>query len=1030
MKLSSLAVKRPVTVVMVVLLFLILGGIAITNIPLELMPDLNLPVAVVVTEYEGAGPEEIESLVTEPIEEAVQAVGGVNSVMSISGEEESMVIVEFNWGTNMDFAVQDIREQIDQVYEHLPDDVQDPYTIEYDPTEMPILEYGFSSENRDLAELRSLVDDEIVSELERIDGIAAIDIVGGLEREIQVILNSNRMRTLGISTEDVMESIYASNLDLPAGDVVWEEQDQLMLRVLGEFDNLEEIKDVVVPAGDRVYYLEEIAEIKDSYKDMDQTIRVDGQDSVGISLQSEAEANTVRAAERVKTELAEITEEYDDLTVANIFDESNYVLEAISTVVGDAVLGGILAIIVLYLFLLNVSTTIIIAVTIPVSIVATFFLMYYSEMTINIMALGGLALGAGMLVDNSIVVLESIFRHRLDGKAADDAAIDGASEVGIAIAASTLTTLMVFLPVVFIDGIAGEIFRDLSFTVAFSLLVSLLVSVTLIPMLSSRMFADIDIEALKKKQKDNKSTRLLNSLADKYGSILKEAINYRKLVLLLAVVIFAGGIFTYNIVGSEFLPDVDEGQINVDIEMPAGTAAQRTDRVVKELEEEIIQIPEVENYQAIIGSGGMEDIAEIDINLVDMADREQSTDEVINHLRQVAANVDTAEVEVTSVSTVTGGDEVGDAPVQLDVVGDDTSQVEDFAEELRDEIAAIEGTTEVSTGIERVRPEIQFDVDRRKAGMYGLTAGQIAQTIDAAISGRVVSRYNADDDNIDVLVKYESAVKDDLAALERLPITTPTGTTIPVHDVAELKEGYTPGEINRIDQEQAVSIYSELEDEDMGTVIERIDNRLAEVEFPDGISYQYGSETEWMDDAFQDLTLALILSIILVYMVLASQFESLTQPFILIFSIPFGMVGVVLGLFLTGRTINVASFVGIIMLVGIVVNNAIVLLDYINQKEAESEVMIDAVIEASKVRLRPILMTTATTVLAMFPLALGIGEGSELQAPIATAVIGGLLVSTVSTLVIIPVLYTIFYDYIFQIDFSGFKESITNKFKG
>ncbi len=1030
MKLSSLAVKRPVTVVMIVLLFLILGGIAIANIPLELMPDLNLPVAVVVTEYEGAGPEEIESLVTEPIEEAVQAVGGVNSVMSISGEEESMVIVEFNWGTNMDFAVQDIREQIDQVYEYLPDDVQDPYTIEYDPTAMPILEYGFSSDTKDAAELRTLVDDEIVSELERIDGIAAIDIVGGLEREIQIVLNSNRMRNLGISTADVMESIYASNLDLPAGDVVWDNQEQLMLRVLGEFQNLEDIEDVIVPAGDQIYYLEEIAEIKDTYKDMDQTIRVNGQDSVGISLQSEAEANTVQAAERVKEELELITEQQENLEVVNVFDESAYVLEAISTVVGDAGMGGLLAIVVLYLFLLNISTTLIIAVTIPVSIVATFFLMYYFDMTINIMALGGLALGAGMLVDNSIVVLESIFRHRLNGKAADSAAIDGASEVGIAIAASTLTTLMVFLPVVFIDGIAGEIFRDLSFTVAFSLLVSLLVSVTLIPMLSSKMFADIDINALKKRQENNKATKFLNRLSDKYGAILKHAINYRKTVLLLAVFIFAGGIFIYNIVGSEFLPDVDEGQINLNIEMPAGSAEQQTNQVVKELEQEINQIPEVDNYQSIIGSAGVEDVATIDINLVDMADREQSTDEVISYLRQVVSDIELAEIEVASISTLTGGGEVSDAPIQIDLVGDDTSQVEAFAEELRDEIANIEGTTEVSTGIERVRPEIQFNVDRRKAGMYGLTAGQIAQNIDTAISGRVVSRYTAEGDNIDILLKYETGIKEDLAALKRIPITTSTGNTVPVNDLAELKEGYTPGEINRIDQEQSVSIYSELEGEDLGAVMEKIDNRLVEIEFPDGLSYQYGSETEWMDDAFQDLTLALILSIVLVYMVLASQFESITQPFILIFSIPFGMVGVILGLFLTGRTINVASFIGIIMLVGIVVNNAIVLLDYINQKEAESEVMLEAVIEASKVRLRPILMTTATTVLAMFPLALGIGEGAEIQAPIATAVIGGLLLSTISTLVIIPVLYTIFYDYIFAIDIKSVKETISNKFKG
>ncbi|MFP4048188.1 MAG: efflux RND transporter permease subunit, partial [Bacteroidales bacterium] len=910
-------------------------------------------------------------------------------------------------------AIQDVREQVDIVRQELPDDVDDPYSMEYDPTEMPVLEYGLTSSEMDLAELREFADDELSSRLESLKGIASVDISGGLEREIQVYLDQAKLKGYSVNVNDVMDSIAASNQDLPGGDINPQEKEHLQIRTLGEIEELEELNNVMVPGKNNTYYLEDIARIEDDYKDREQYTWINGEESVGLSLQKEAEANTVQTAELVKKEIEKIESENDrDVNFSSIYDESNYVNLAIGAVVNNAIVGGILAVIILFIFLANIPTTVIIALSIPISIITTFVMLFFADMNLNIMSMGGLALGTGMLVDNAIVVLENIYRFRLEGSGAFNSAVEGTNEVRGAITASTITTLIVFLPVVFIEGIAGEIFSDLSFTVTFALLISLFVAITLIAMLSSKLLKNVEVEKLIEKQENSFINRFLNKIKNHYQRWLNIVLDNRTKSFLLVIVIFAVSFFPFIKLSTEFLPEMDEGQIQIQLEMPKGTPRHRTENIVKHIEKKVQNIPELRTMESVVGLGGREDKGEFTIRLVELDNRNRSTSEIIESLRSDIENIDAAEnIEISPISNLTGGEEgMGDYPIQLDILGDDREELEDLAKKVAKRVEDIPGTREVSTGIPRKRPEIQLNIDRRKAGKYGLTPGQTANLVDTAVKGNVVSRYQENNENIDIRVRYGGDIRQDLHSFNQTPIPTATGEIIPLTDVAKPERGESPGEINRIDQNNSMSVYSQLHGASMGEVTTAIEEELKKMNLPDDIDYEFGSETEWMNDAFEDLSLAITLAIILVYMVIASQFESFIQPFIILFSVPFGLVGVVWALFITGKTLNVASFIGMIMLVGIVVNNAIVLLDYINQLQKRYDSRREAILNAGKVRLRPIFMTASTTMLAMLPLSLGIGEGSEIQAPIAISVIGGLLISTFATLFIIPMMFTLFED--------------------
>lgn len=1007
MNIPDIAVGRPVTVVMLILICILLGGIALSQLPIELLPEIDLPVAVVITEYEGAGPAEIENLITRPLEEALQTVSNVNTLTSYSQEGESMILIEFDWGTDLNFAVQDVRQQLDLARGFLPDEAEDPYTVEFDPTQFPILEYGIAGD-MELDELRRLVDDDIQPWLERLPGVASVNVSGGYEREIQVELDAGRMQTYGIAIGDVVESIAASNLDMPAGDITVDDEIQLLLRTLGQFESVEDIGEVIVPGRGGAYRLHELARIEDGFKDLTVYTRVDGQDSVSLAVHKEADANTVEAAREVKAEIARLEEELDNqITFSTISDQSEFVVMSIDTVTNNAVIGGILAIIVLLAFLASLAPTVIIAIAIPVSVITTFFFIYNIDMTLNIMSMGGLALGIGMLVDNAIVVLENIFRHRTEGSSAREAAVEGTREIMGAISAATLTTLMVFLPIVFIEGIASQIFRDLSFTVAFSLLISLGVSITVIPMLCSRFLARAEPHKLQSQQEKNFVARNLGKLSKAYGSLLNWVLQRRLLVLPAGLAILSLSIVMVPIIGTEFLPELDEGQIQVDIEMPRGTPHGPTDELTTELEQKIAKIPEVQTFQTRVGDGRMGDEARINVSLVDLAERDRRTHEVMEEIRSLAAKKEEADINVSAVSVLMGGGEMGDAPVQVNIMGDDLEEIEEFAREIAGVVAEIHGTREISIGADEERPEWQIAVDHSKAGTYGLTSAQIASSVQMAVAGQIASRFQGEDaSEIDILIRLRAEDRNNPAVLERLPLSAPAGGIVPLQEVASLEEGFSPLEIRRLDQSRMIPVFAQIYGVDLGTVVDNLEEKMRDMEIPAGISYSYGAETQWMEDAFTDLYLVLLLGLVLVYMVLASKFESLWQPLIILFSVPFAFVGVSAALLMTGWTLNMASLIGVIMLVGIVVNNAIVFLDYINQLRQRGWKRREAIIQAGKIRLRPILMTTSTTILAMIPLSLGIGEGAELQAPIAVAVIGGLLVAGMSTLLFIPVILT------------------------
>jgi len=1011
-KLPKFAVERPVAVTMIILLLVLLGGIGVSNLPLELMPDLDMPVVVVMTEFPGAGPSEVEDLVSRPLEEGIQAVTDVSSVSSISQEEESLIIIEFDWGTDLDFAIQDVREQVDVVQPLLPDEVEDPYAMQFDPTEIPVLDFGVSGAE-ELSEIRQVVEDDIVPELERLTGVAQAEVSGAQEREIQVEMDPARIQRHDIGVNQVMEGIYAANQDLPAGDVTLGGQETLLVRTLGQFESLEEIGDVPVAGSAGFYYLADLADIYDGLTDQDLIVRQDGEESLALSIQQEADANTVETVEGVHQELENLLAELDqEISFTTIQDQAEYVNVAIETVISNAVVGGILAVVILFLFLGSISSTIIVGLTIPVAIIATFFLLFWANLNLNMMTLGGLALGTGMLVDNSVVVTENIFRMREGGKDIKPSSIEGAAEVGVPIAFSTLTTTAVFLPVVFIEGIAGEIFQDLSFSVAFSLVISLLVALTLIPMLSIKLLAKTDLEKLRERQKNSRVNRLLNSLKSIYDKVIRKAINYRLFTVIAIALIFAGTLLLAGLMGQEFLPELDEGLVAVDLEMEPGTPLADTEREVEKLEDEISQWPEIEYIQAEVGAEGLSSRASMTLALVDLEDREKSTMDVAAEVRELSELVPEADLEATNLSLITGGDEeTGGAAIEVNLLGSDLEQITELGEEVTETMEDMDILTDVSYGVDDPRPELQVEVDRKKAGNYGFTAGEIAQGVNTAIDGEVVTRYDeGDEDQIDVRLRYGQGVRENLDEIERMPLANAEGQVFPLDNMASITRGEGPVEINRTDQTRSVSVYADYEDVDMGTAVEEVEREIAALELPEEVDFQFGGETEWMQEAFDDLFLALMLAIVIVFMLLAGQFESYWQPLVIILSVPFGLVGVVLGLLLTGRSLNVASYIGVIMMVGIVVNNAIVLLDYINIRVESSDSRLDAISKASQIRLRPILMTTLTTVLAMFPLSLGIGEGAEIQAPIATAVIGGLLVSTISTLIVLPVLYTIFAD--------------------
>jgi HAE1 family hydrophobic/amphiphilic exporter-1 len=1003
MGLPDLSTSRPVTFLMLFIAIAAIGVVSVSAISIDLYPDIDFPTVSIVTTYEGVSPEDIETLITKPIEESVASVEDVDEVSSSSREGLSVVSVKFKWGKDMDIASLDVREAVDFVKPFLPDDADDPFVFKFSTSAMPVLFLGLGGDYP-LAELKKISEDQVEPRLERIQGVAAVYTQGGREREIHVYADDEKLKAYGLSLGQLVSALAMENVRVPGGTIEQGRSD-FLVRTSGEFESVREIADVVVTrAQGSPVYLRDVAIIEDSFADRSEELRLGGRPGVMVMIQKQSTANTVEVSDRVKAALPGI-EKTLDLKFVTFMDSAKYIKQSIGNLTSVALQGAGLAVIVLLLFLRNIPSTLIIATAIPISVIATFIVMRFFNVTLNMISMGGLALGIGMLVDSSIVVLENIYRQRERGLTRKEAAVYGAGEVANAITASVLTTVAVFLPVVFVPGIAGIMFRDMALTVVFALLCSLFVALSLIPLLASRLLS------VTKKDAGRRTT---GKLGAGYDAVLRWSLNHRKTTLAIAFVVFVLSVSLVRYVGVEFIPASEPGEFQMTVEMPVGTRLDVTEKAVIEAEELVQrEVPEIETmfartgqgsgFGAIFGASGSH-MGRLWFQVAPLNERDRSDEEIRLALRQPLTQVPGAKVYFSADAfseMMFGG-----ARLAVEIYGEDLEVARELALAVRDSMQAVYGATDVRISRQEGKPESRISIDKDKAAQYGLNVSMVANTVQTAILGAVAGQYREGGQEYTIRVRLPDEERESLEDLMDVLVPTPMGNTVPLSAVAGMDVAGGPVEIERKAQQRLVTVTGNLTGErDLGSVVDDLRTKLAGIAVPPDFVAEIAGEAQEVNESFRWLGLALIGAVFLVYMVMASQFESLRHPFIIMFSLPLSFIGVAWMLFLTGTTLSINSLIGVIVLAGIVVNNAIILVDYTNLLRARGLGLEEAVVEAARTRRRPILMTAFTTMLAMTPMALGLGEGSELNSPMARSVIGGLATSTFLTLVIIPVIY-------------------------
>ncbi len=1015
MKIPEFSVHRPVTVSMFILMIVVLGGISFIRLPIELMPDLTYPVAAVITSYEGVASEDVETLITKVIESAVSKVKNVKTVSSTSQEGLSIVVVECEWGTNIDFAAQDMRDAIGVVRDYLPSEIDDPIVLKFDPSMIPVIAYGIVGK-RSLRDLRSLVKDEIKDRIEMVDGVASAMIMGGREREIQVLLDRAKVESLGIPLQQVVAKLRYENLNLSGGHLT-QGHTEYLLRTLGEFENIAQIINTVVAVqnGNPVY-IRDIATVADTHKEVRNDSRVNRQNGIILSVIKESGANTAEVVSAVKKQVAALREELPpDIEFYIALDQGALTEKIVSCTGQDALWGGLIAAILILLILRNWRPTLTIALSIPLSILGTFVVVYAFDFTLNTMTMSGLALGVGMLVSNAIIVIENIFRHMEEGKNRFEAAIDGTSEVGMAIAASTFTTIAVFLPMFFATGIAGKLSRGLALTVAVSLLASLFVALTLVPMMASKIFR------LRTRKQGNDSRKDKRGVVSKiYGSLLQWALRHRWKVTLASFAVFAGSLALVPLVGTEFMPAIDTSLVIIKVEMPVGTELDETRHVVQQIEDIMADeggLDVVCSFTGVLvgakmeAAFGMSNIgvneAQIFAHAVDKDKRKRTTMEIQDSIRRKLPNIKGAKIEFMDLARMITSAGTGQIPIEVKIFGKDIIKLEQIANNLVADCKDIEGLYDVDTTLRRGKPELHFKIDREKASQMELSVGQIASTVRAAFEGQVATLYRTGGDEFDLRVKYQENDRKTLQDVEDILVAAPLGSQHRLSDIAEISKGEGPVRLFRENQKRKASVTGNFSGRDLGSILADIKSKVAKVDFPQGYFVEYGGEIKRMRETFFSLGAAFILSVLLVYMVMAAQFESLVHPFGVIFTVPLGLIGVILLLLFTGNTLSLPSLLGMIILAGIVVNNGIVLVDYINQLRARGMARDEAIVRGGITKMRAMLLTAAVAIVGMTPMAISTGEGAEMRAPIALSVIGGMIVSTFLMLVIIPTVYSI-----------------------
>lgn len=1020
-KILQFAVNRPASMIVLVAAIIIMGFFTLSKLPVNLFPEMDIPVAAVITSYPGAGPEEVESQISKPLEDSLTTLSNLKEIQSTSNSGSSMVIISYNWGTDMDNAIIDIRDKVGMVEKYLPDGAEKPMVLKLDPNMMPVIQIGMRGGDLSLTQLQSIAEDIVEPRLSRIPEVASVIITGGQEREVSVEVDPVKMQNYGLSLSQVSQILRSENFNMSNGTINHGDRDYYV-RSMQEFESVEDIKDVAILTPDgRTVYLRDIAQIKDTYKDISQITRVNGENSVGIHALKQTDANTVSACEAVKAELQKLEQELDaDIDFEIVIDQAEYINDSLNATKKTLMEGAVLAVLVLLLFLRNLRSTSIIFTAIPLSIISAFILMYFSHNTINMITLGAMALGVGRMVDDSIVVFENIFRHRSMGLMPREAAIKGAGEVGGAVVASTLTIMAVFLPIMFVDGIAGIMFKPLAMTICFAILCSLFVAITVVPLMSSRMLTDKAMMPKEGKVGIMVSTARkfgdrIDRLSERYKVLLQWALRNRKKVILTVIVLMVLSIVAFPMIGAEFMPSSDSGEIAVNIETDKGALLAKTDAVSRQAEEMLAEIPEVDVIFTSVGSSGNmlsagaeANKSTLSVNLLPKDERSKDVDTVAEDIRQQLNTVSGAKITVKVQSE---GPSSSGSPVNIQVSGDDLTMLRELSTEVEDIVGSVPGTREVSSSLADGNPEMQVRVNRKRAASFGLTPMQVANEISTAINGSVSTRYRIEGDEVDVRLRCSQDDNQDFEYLANLNILTPSGIPVKLSQLASFELAQGPVEIIRADQVRRAEISADLLNRDLKSVMKDIRVKVNDLDVPAGYQIEFGGADKDMMESFASLGLALLLAIMLVYVVMVVQYESFFDPFIIMFSVPTSIIGVVAALLITGKSFSVPAFLGLIMLVGIVVSNAIILVDYLKQLRAGGMERNDAIIEAGRIRLRPILMTAFSTLLAMLPMALGIGEGSETNQPLAIVIIGGLLFSTLITLVLVPVVYSIFDDF-------------------
>lgn len=1025
MNLPELSVKRPVLTIVLYLGIIVLGIVSYQRLSVDMLPEIEPPIISVLTTYRGATAQDIEINVSKRIETGLSSISNLKKIRSTSIDNVSAVTVEFEYGTNLDEAANDIRNALELTKGGLPDGAENPVIFKFSTNMMPVVMLGVTA-NESYIGLNKLIDDKVSNQLKRIPGVGTVQTIGGPKREIVIDIDPRKLEAYHLSTDRIGQIIGAENLNLPAGSIKMGRV-EYNVRTLGEFRSAREIGKVVVgQQNGKIVYLKDVATVRDSLQENTRDVRLAGKQGLMLMIQKQSGSNTVDVAKAVFAKLRMIKEGLPtDVKIETIMDSSEYIVDSINNLSETILYAFIFVSLVILIFLRRWRAAIIVLLTIPVSLIGAFIYLYFSGNTINIISLSSLAIAIGMVVDDAIVILENTARHIERGARPREAAIFGSAEVGLAVMASTLTIVAVFFPLVFITGLSGILFKQLGFMVTITILISLIAALTIVPMLSARFLKarkeERPITSKTLRALDSALGRMLDGIDDFYQTTLNWVLDHKKATVGISIALFAGSLALIPVVGTEFMPKADQGQISITMELQSGTRLEETSELVRKVEAIILRdFPEVRYYSGssgtstegfsalLIGRSEGSNIGNMTLRLSKKNERSRSIFELADSLRKEIEPI--AGIKTLTVSTAGMGAAMlgGGSPIEVDVIGPDLEQSEKVANQIKDFMTVLNGSRDVKLSVGDPKPELQVRLSREKMALNGLNTAMVAGALRNNFYGLTASKYRELGDEYDIFLTYPSSERTTITQIKNLPLSTPTGGIIRLKDLGTIAEQYSPTEIKRKNQERVITVVSDVQGRSLGDVTADIRAYVGSLDIPPTITIEYGGQIEQQAESFKDLGLLLVLSIVLVYMVMAAQFESFLDPFIVMFSIPFAFTGVILALLVTGFPINIMSLLGSIMLVGIVTKNAIVLVDFTNITRARNVPLREAIVYSGRNRLRPVLMTTLTTLLGTAPLAMSTGQGSENWQPLGIATVGGLFFSSAITLVLVPVLYSVF----------------------